>query len=141
MAKKLQIYKCSVCGNIVEVLHGGAGELVCCGKPMELLDEKTADATTEKHVPVIEKIDSGYKVKVGSVPHPMEEKHYIEWIELLADGRAYRQFLEPGMLPEAVFQIERPRTPGIVEHVKKEKKEDTEVSAREYCNVHGLWKG
>jgi superoxide reductase len=124
MAKKLQIYKCAVCGNIVEVLHGGAGELVCCGQPMGLLDEKTADATTEKHVPVIEKVDGGYKVKVGSVPHPMEEKHYIEWIELLADGGAYRQFLEPGMPPEAMFNIEA-----------------DSVSAREYCNVHGLWKG
>ena len=88
MAEKLQIYKCNVCGNIIEVLHGGIGELVCCGKPMELLDEKTADTGKEKHVPVIEKIDGGYKVKVGSVPHPMEENHYIEWIELLADGKA-----------------------------------------------------
>jgi len=117
MAKKLQIYKCSICGNIVEVLHGGAGELVCCGKPMELLDEKTAE-------PVIEKVDGGYKVKVGSVPHPMEEKHYIEWIELLADGKAYRQFLEAGGEPEAVFSVEA-----------------SSASAREYCNVHGLWKG
>ena len=124
MAKKLQIYKCMTCGNIVEVLHGGVGELVCCGKPMELLDEKTADATTQKHVPVIEEIDGGYKVKVGSVPHPMEEKHYIEWSELLADGKAYRQFLEPGAAPEAVFSVEA-----------------DSVSAREHCNVHGLWKG
>lgn len=124
MAKKLEIYKCSVCGNIVEVLHGGVGELVCCGKPMDLLDEKTADATTEKHVPVIEKIDGGYKVKVGSVPHPMEVKHFIEWIELLADGKAYRQFLKPNDAPEAVFNIAA-----------------DSVSAREHCNVHGLWKG
>ena len=124
MAAKLQVYKCNMCGNIVEVLHGGDGELVCCGEPMELLDEKTADATTEKHVPVIEKIDGGYKVKVGSVPHPMEEKHYIEWIELLADGKAYRQFLKPGIPAEAVFLIEA-----------------NNVSAREHCNVHGLWKG
>jgi superoxide reductase len=124
MAEKLQIYKCNVCGNIVEVLHGGVGELVCCNEPMELLDEKTADATTEKHVPVIEKIEGGYKVKVGSVPHPMEEKHYIEWIELLADGKAYRQFLEPGVAPEAIFHVEA-----------------SSVSAREHCNVHGLWKG
>ena len=124
MAKKLQIYKCAVCGNIVEVLHGGAGELVCCGKPMENLAAKTADVGKEKHVPVIEQIDGGYKVKVGSVPHPMEEKHYIEWIELLADGKAYRQFLEPGSKPEAVFNVEA-----------------DSVSAREYCNVHGLWKG
>ena len=124
MAKKLQIYKCNICGNIVEVLHGGDGELVCCGKPMELLDEKTADTGKEKHVPVIEKIDGGYKVKVGSVPHPMEEKHFIEWIELLADGKAYRQFLDPGTAPEAIFHIE-----------------GNSVSAREHCNVHGLWKG
>ena len=124
MAKKLQIYKCNTCGNIVEVLHGGIGELVCCGKPMELLDEKTADAATEKHVPVIEKVDGGYKVKVGSVPHPMTEEHLIEWIELLADGKAYRQFLHAGAAPEAIFLIE-----------------GNSVSAREHCNVHGLWKG
>jgi superoxide reductase len=91
---------------------------------MQLLDEKTADATTEKHVPVIEKIDGGYKVKVGSVPHPMEEKHFIEWIELLADGKAYRQFLKPNDAPEAVFKIDA-----------------DSVNAREHCNVHGLWKG
>lgn len=124
MAKKLQIYKCMLCGNIVEVLHGGDGELVCCGQPMSKMAEQTADAAKEKHVPVIEKIDGGYKVKVGSVPHPMEEKHYIEWIELIADGKAYRQFLQPGSPAEAVFNIEA-----------------DSVSAREYCNVHGLWKG
>ena len=124
MAKKLEIYKCAACGNIVEVLHGGAGELVCCGEPMALLTENTTDASKEKHVPVIEKIDGGYKVKVGSVPHPMEAKHYIEWIELLADGKAYRQFLEPGTPPEATFLIKA-----------------NSVSAREHCNIHGLWKG
>ncbi len=124
MAKRLEVYKCAKCGNIVEVLTGGVGELVCCGEPMALLDEKTADATTEKHVPVIEKVEGGIKVKVGSVPHPMEEKHYIEWIELLADGKAYRQFLKPGDAPEAVFNVTA-----------------ESVSAREYCNVHGLWKG
>ena len=124
MAKKLEIYKCAACGNIVEVLHGGAGELVCCGEPMKLLTENTTDASKEKHVPVIEKIDGGYKVKVGSVPHPMEAKHYIEWIELLADGKAYRQFLDPGMPPEATFLIKA-----------------GSVSAREHCNIHGLWKG
>jgi superoxide reductase len=123
MAEKLGIYKCNVCGNIVEVLHGGDGELVCCGQPMEKLAAKTADQGKEKHVPVIEKISGGYKVKVGSVPHPMEEKHYIEWIELLADGKAYRQFLEPGTAPEAVFNVEA-----------------DSVSAREHCNVHGLWR-
>ncbi len=124
MAERLQIYKCAECGNIVEVLHGGGGQLVCCGGPMELLEEKTADAATEKHVPVIEKVDGGYKVKVGSVPHPMTEEHLIEWIELLADGKAYRQFLEPGAAPEATFLIE-----------------GNSVSAREHCNIHGLWKG
>jgi superoxide reductase len=124
MAEKLEIYKCAVCGNIVEVLHGGVGVLICCGEPMEDMAEKTADQGKEKHVPMIEKISGGYKVKVGSVPHPMEEKHYIEWIELLADGKAYRQFLNPGEAPEAVFNI----------------KADS-VSAREHCNIHGLWKG
>jgi superoxide reductase len=124
MAKKLEIYKCMVCGNIVEVLHGGDGELVCCGQPMENLAEKTADQGKEKHVPVIEKISGGYKVKVGSIPHPMEDKHYIEWIEILADGVAYRKFLNPGDAPEAVFNL----------------KANT-VTAREHCNIHGLWRG
>jgi len=124
MAEKLQIYKCAVCGNIVEVLHGGAGQLVCCGEPMELLSEKTADTGKEKHVPVIEKTADGYEVTVGSTLHPMEEKHYIEWIELLADGKAYRQFLNPGDAPKAAFKVQA-----------------ASVSAREHCNVHGLWKG
>jgi superoxide reductase len=123
MAEQLQVYKCEACGNIVEVLHGGDGELVCCGKPMVLLTENTVDAAKEKHVPVIEKVEGGYKVKVGSVAHPMEEKHYIEWVELMADGKAYRQFLKPGQAPEAIFKIDA-----------------ASVSAREYCNLHGLWK-
>ncbi len=122
-AKKLQVFKCNVCGNIVEVLHGGVGELVCCGVPMELLTENTTDAATEKHVPVVEKIDGGVKVTVGEVAHPMEEKHFIEWIEVIVDGKAYRQFLNPGNAPEAVFHIEGE---GII--------------AREFCNLHGLWK-
>ena len=124
MAAKLDIYECKTCGNIVEVLRGGDGELVCCGQPMEKLVAKTADAGKEKHVPVIEKLPDGFKVKIGSIPHPMEEKHYIEWIELLADGVAYRKFLKPGMAPEAVFNIKA-----------------TSVSAREHCNIHGLWEG
>lgn len=124
MTKKLQVYKCGKCGNIVEVLHEGVGTLVCCGEPMILLEEQTADATTEKHVPVIEKVDGGFKVKVGSVPHPMEEKHYIEWIQLHADGAAYRAFLSPGDAPEAFFNVSAEK-----------------VFAREFCNVHGLWKG
>lgn len=123
MTKRLEVYKCEVCGNIVEMLHEGVGQLVCCGKPMKLYEENTVDASKEKHVPVIEKINGGYKIKVGSVPHPMEEKHYIEWIELIADGRAYREFLKPGQAPEATFMTSA-----------------TEVSAREYCNLHGLWK-
>ena len=124
MAERLQIYKCALCGNIVEVLTGGAGELVCCGEPMILLSEQTADATKEKHVPVIENVEGGYKVKVRSVPHPMEAKHYIEWIELLADGAAYRRFLKPGDKPEATFRVGAAK-----------------ATAREHCNVHGLWKG
>lgn len=124
MAEKLQVYKCEKCGNIVEVLHAGAGELVCCGEPMKLYGENAVDAAKEKHVPVVEKITDGFKVKVGSVAHPMEEKHHIEWIELIADGKAYRQFLNPGDTPEAVFKIDA-----------------RQVTARELCNLHGLWKG
>lgn len=123
MAAKLEIYKCMVCGNIVEVTHGGDGELVCCGEPMKKMTENTTDAAQEKHVPVIEKIDGGYTVTVGSVEHPMTEEHYIEWIELLADGKAYRQFLNPGDAPKATFRVEA-----------------ATVSVREYCNLHGLWK-
>lgn len=123
MAEKLEVYKCNLCGNIVEVLHGGAGQLVCCGQPMACLKENTVDAAKEKHVPVIEKIAGGVKVKVGSVAHPMEEKHYIEWIEIIADGKSYRQFLAPGMAPEAVFMIQAAK-----------------ITAREYCNLHGHWK-
>jgi superoxide reductase len=124
MANKLEIYKCEACGNIVEVLHGGVGELVCCEKPMKRFAENTVDASKEKHIPVIEKLAGGYKVTVGSVPHPMEEKHYIEWIELVAGDAAYRQFLKPGQLPVAVFE-------GVTA---------SPVSVREYCNLHGLWK-
>jgi len=123
MAKRLEVYKCKACGNMVEVLHGGDGDLVCCGSPMELMTENTVDAAKEKHVPVIEKIEGGYKVKVGAVAHPMEEKHYIEWIELIADGKVYRQFLKPGDVPEATFMTAA-----------------AQVSAREYCNLHGLWR-
>ena len=123
MTRKLQIYKCEVCSNIVEMLHEGVGELVCCNQPVKLYEENTVDASREKHVPVIEKTGNGFKVKVGSIPHPMEEKHYIEWIEVIADGKAYRQFLNPGDVPEAIFMIAA-----------------SEIIAREYCNLHGLWK-
>ena len=123
MTKELQVYKCEICGNIVEMLHGGAGELICCGQPMKLYVENTVDAAKEKHVPVVEKVAGGFRVKVGRVAHPMEEKHFIEWIELIADGKAYRQFLKPGDKPEATFQTEA-----------------VQVAVREWCNLHGLWK-
>ncbi|HDP24903.1 MAG TPA: desulfoferrodoxin [Deltaproteobacteria bacterium] len=123
MPKKLEIYKCEICGNIVEMVHEGKGELVCCGQPMKLFKENTVDAAKEKHVPVVEKTADGFTVKVGSVEHPMEEKHYIEWIEVIADGKTYREFLKPGQAPEAVFCIKADR-----------------IDAREYCNLHGLWK-
>ena len=123
MTIQKQVYRCNVCGNIVEVLHAGKGELVCCGQPMELLQEKTADVGLEKHVPVVETTDRGIKVKVGDVPHPMEEKHHIEWVEVLTDGGSYRRFLKPGDRPEAEFEIGAQK-----------------VAAREYCNIHSLWK-
>jgi superoxide reductase len=123
VTERLQIYKCEVCGNIVEILHEGKGELVCCNKPMTLLKENTVDAALEKHVPVAETSAGIVKAKVGDVPHPMEEKHYIEWIEVISDGKAYRQFLKPGDAPEAEFQIGGDK-----------------IMVREYCNTHGLWK-
>ena len=123
MAKKAEIYKCEKCGNIVEVLHGGDGDLVCCGVPMRLVTENVVDASKEKHVPVIAKTADGYTVTVGSIAHPMEEKHWIEWIELVADGIAYRRFLKPGDAPTASFAVKA-----------------ASVVAREYCNLHGLWK-
>lgn len=122
MAKQLEVYKCDVCGNIVEVFQGGQGELVCCGQPMILQVENTVDAAKEKHVPVIEKTEGGITVKVGEVAHPMEEKHYIQWIEVVADGRCYTKFLKPGDAPEAFFCIDA-----------------STVTAREYCNLHGHW--
>ncbi|NLI40931.1 MAG: desulfoferrodoxin [Caldisericales bacterium] len=124
MANKLEIYKCEICGNIVEVVHGGMGTLVCCNKPMVLQQENTVDASKEKHVPVIEHTQEGVKVKIGAVAHPMEEKHYIEWIQIIFGDKACRQFLKPGDPPEATFNV----------HPDK-------VVAREYCNIHGLWKG
>ena len=123
MAGKLEIYKCELCGNIVEVLHAGEGELVCCGQAMKLYEENTVDAAKEKHVPVIEKIDGGYKVCVGSVAHPMEEKHYIEWIEISTEKGSSKKFLKPGEKPQANFPVK-------AENIK----------ARMYCNIHGLWK-
>ena len=124
MTQRNQVYKCNVCGNIVEVLHEGIGELVCCGQPMELMNEKTEDTGKEKHVPVIEETSKGVKVKVGSNSHPMEKNHYIEWIQLIVDGKVHRKFLNPGEKPEAEFKVD---------------KKEVEM-AREYCNVHGLWR-
>ncbi|MDA3882553.1 MAG: desulfoferrodoxin [Bacteroidales bacterium] len=123
MRKLQEVYKCNVCGNIVEVVHASVGELVCCGKPMQLLEENSVDAATEKHVPVITKIEGGYKVTVGDVAHPMEKEHYIEWIELVSENKIQRRHLAPGQAPEAIFYTK-----------------ETEVYAREYCNVHGHWK-
>ena len=122
MPKRYEVYKCSVCGNIVEVAHSGAGALVCCGKNMDLMSENKVDAATEKHVPVIVKGDGTITVKVGDVAHPMEAAHYIEWIELLADDKIYRKYLKPGETPEATFNVSAQK-----------------VTAREYCNLHGHW--
>ena len=123
MKKINEVYKCEICGNIIELVYVGGGDLVCCGQPMNLMEEQTEDSSTEKHVPYITKKEDKVIVKVGqNTVHPMMEKHYIQWIELLADGKVYRQFLNPGDKPEVVFYV----------------KADN-VTAREYCNVHGLW--
>ena len=122
MTARLETYKCELCGNIVGVMHSGPGELVCCGQPMSCLKENSVDAAVEKHVPVIEKFEGGVKVKVGSVAHPMQDDHFIEWIEVVADGKSYRQFLKPGEAPEAVFMIDA-----------------ANMTAKEYCNLHGYW--
>lgn len=124
MTKILEIYKCNVCGNIVEVVHAGAGGLVCCGQPMTLMVENTTDAAREKHIPVLEETAKGAKIKVGTIAHPMEEKHFIEWIEVITDGKTARQSLKPGDSPEAVFAGEAGKI----------------TTVRAYCNLHGLWK-
>jgi len=123
MAAVHEVYRCEVCGNVGEVLFSGGGQLVCCGKPMTKQEEKSADSKTEKHVPVIEKTSTGYKVTVGSTLHPMIDTHFIQWIELTADGKVYKEYLKPGMAPAAEFCVMAEK-----------------VSAREYCNIHGLWK-
>ena len=122
MAKRMEVYKCELCGNIVEGLHEGTGDLVCCGEEMQLFTENTTDAAKEKHVPVVEKVDGGFKVTIGSVAHPMEDSHYIEWIEVIAGDKIYREYLKPGGTAEAFFPIDADN-----------------VKAREYCNLHGLW--
>ena len=126
MADRMQVYKCETCGNIVEVLHAGKGVLVCCNQPMKWMSDNTIDASLEKHVPVVEQSVDGIMVKVGSVPHPMEEKHYIEWIEVITGGThgtIERQYLTPGQDPKASFAVK-----------------GGAITAREYCNLHGLWK-
>ncbi len=123
MTKLHQVYECKVCGNRVEVIRPGAGTLVCCNQPMNLYEENTVDASQEKHVPVITKTENGYRVQVGSVIHPMIEEHYIEWIELVADGMVYRKYLKPGEEPVAEFITDA-----------------EDVYAREFCNLHGLWR-
>ncbi len=123
MPKIFEVYKCEVCSSIVEALCDAKGKLSCCNQPMKLMAEGTTDGAKEKHVPVVEKTANGYKVSVGSVAHPMEAEHYVEWIELIADGVSYTQFLKPGQAPEAEFCV----------------KADS-VTVREYCNLHGLWK-
>lgn len=125
MTNKKEIYKCEKCGNIVEVLHEGFGELVCCGEPMKLMKSQTDDSSTEKHVPYIEQNGDKLVVKIGeNETHPMTEEHHIEWIQVIADGESYRRFLKPGDKPRAEFKLDI---------------EDIET-AREYCNIHGLWK-
>jgi len=123
MTKLGEVYKCTVCGNIIEVVHTGEGTLVCCGEDMKLVVENTVDAAVEKHVPVIEKIEGGVIVKVGAVEHPMTEAHYIEWIEVHTANKVYRKYLAPGEKPEATFLLE-----------------EEILSVKEYCNLHGLWK-
>lgn len=125
MTKPKQIYKCMICGNIIGVVHDGAGQLVCCGQPMVLMEEKTQGEGAEKHVPVTQKTEFGFKVKVGSVPHPMEEAHHIEWIQASIDGEDVRRFLKPGEIAEAEFDD------GVADL--------SLIIARAYCNVHGLW--
>lgn len=122
--QRSDVLVCQHCGIMVEALRAGEGTLNCCNEPMRQLTANTVDAAREKHVPIIQQIDGGIKVTVGSVLHPMEEKHWIEFIEVLADGKVYRQYLSPGDAPEAFFPVTA-----------------TTVSAREHCNLHGLWKG
>lgn len=123
MISRKEVYKCEKCGNIVEVLHGGKGALVCCGENMIKFEEKKADSSTEKHVPVIEAIDGGIRVTVGSTMHPMEEKHFVEWIEVINGDYIQRKYLNPGDKPMAEFYV--PFSDKLI--------------AREYCNIHGLW--
>lgn len=126
MTENEEVYRCNVCGNMVEVLHLGTGKLECCQIPMELLEEREEGTGPEKHIPILEKTEEGVKVKVGSTPHPMDENHCIEWVELITNGQVRRKMLKPGDAPEAEFKV---------------KLDDiSQVQVREYCSIHGLWK-
>ena len=130
MTEQFQIYKCEICGNIVEVLHGKGEAMVCCGENMTLQEAKIEDAAREKHVPFIEKTEDGYKVRIGqNTAHPMTDEHYIEWIELKMGDLVAKTYLKPGEAPEASFCVGECCG------------ECGQPTAREYCNVHGLWKG
>jgi superoxide reductase len=126
MTEKKQIYRCNICGNIIEVLQIGTGELNCCNQAMKILKEKTGDIGPEKHIPIIEKTDAGVKIKVGKLPHPMKDEHCIEWVEIISDNRIYRNYLLPGDPPEVEFDVK-------IEDINQ-------VRARQYCSIHGLWK-
>lgn len=123
MTEREQVYRCAVCGNIVEVKHAGAGELVCCGQPMKLLTANTEDAATEKHVPVVERTEDGIVVKVGEIDHPMTDDHYIEWIKIVTENKTWTVYLLPGDEPRAIFDSTA-----------------ESISVYAYCNLHGLWK-
>ncbi len=123
MAQRNEVYKCDLCGNIVEVLAGAAGALACCGEDMKLLKENTVDAAVEKHVPVSSDSSEGLLVNVGSVDHPMTDDHYIEWVELISGDTTYSVFLNPGDKPQVCF-------PAL----------EGDLTVRAYCNLHGLWK-
>ncbi|MEJ2268039.1 MAG: desulfoferrodoxin [Nanoarchaeota archaeon] len=122
MVNKKEVYICNVCGNVIEVLHASSNNLVCCGQPMNLMEQKSEGENADKHSPVIEKDSEGVKVKVGKVEHPMEENHYIEWIEISTEKGESKKFLKPGEKPEAVFPVK-----ADIKH------------ARMFCNIHGLW--
>ena len=120
--EKSQIYRCGVCGNMVEVVAVGGGTLVCCGQKMNQQEENTTDAAVEKHVPVVEQSNGQVKVTIGSVIHPMLDTHFIQFIDVVTATRTLRQYLKPGEQPVATFNVDEPV-----------------LAVREYCNLHGLW--
>ncbi|MCP4755832.1 MAG: desulfoferrodoxin [Proteobacteria bacterium] len=122
MVERMQVYKCDLCGNTVDIAHAGGGQLACCNQPMTLMEEKNADQGVEKHLPVVEKADKRIKVTVGSTAHPMEDKHFIEWIETVTGDAVSRKYLKPGDTPERSFCYKK-----------------DQLRVRAYCNLHGLW--